>query len=128
MAFFFFNQKTAYEMRISDWSSDVCSSDLVVAVEAPGELPAVHIWAEQSRPVGHGAELAVHPRVGEAHVEVGSERGLGEPSAHGSREGLPQRGCQADHRGARFEDRLQPDPHGTPPAPGPTGGPDPRPG
>src|SRR3546814_4974570 len=30
--FFFFKQKTAYEMRISDWSSDVCSSDLV----APG--------------------------------------------------------------------------------------------
>src|SRR3546814_3412100 len=29
--FFFFKQKTAYEMRISDWSSDVCSSDLVLA-------------------------------------------------------------------------------------------------
>src|SRR3546814_10116733 len=28
MFFLFFNQKTAYEMRISDWSSDVCSSDL----------------------------------------------------------------------------------------------------
>src|SRR3546814_9385424 len=28
--FFFFKQKTAYEMRISDWSSDVCSSDLVI--------------------------------------------------------------------------------------------------
>src|SRR3546814_7509803 len=28
MFFFFFKQKTAYEMRISDWSSDVCSSDL----------------------------------------------------------------------------------------------------
>src|SRR3546814_7976062 len=28
--FFFFKQKTAYEMRISDWSSDVCSSDLAV--------------------------------------------------------------------------------------------------
>src|SRR3546814_2638611 len=28
MVFFFFKQKTAYEMRISDWSSDVCSSDL----------------------------------------------------------------------------------------------------
>src|SRR3546814_6139805 len=28
--FFFFKQKTAYEMRISDWSSDVCSSDLRV--------------------------------------------------------------------------------------------------
>src|SRR3546814_3391611 len=35
--FFFFKQKTAYEMRISDWSSDVCSSDLppvIGAVEA----------------------------------------------------------------------------------------------
>src|SRR3546814_10043282 len=28
MVLFFFKQKTAYEMRISDWSSDVCSSDL----------------------------------------------------------------------------------------------------
>src|SRR3546814_2555958 len=35
--FFFFKQKTAYEMRISDWSSDVCSSDLLAAVERPGE-------------------------------------------------------------------------------------------
>src|SRR3546814_6314846 len=31
--FFFFKQKTAYEMRISDWSSDVCSSDLLESVE-----------------------------------------------------------------------------------------------
>src|SRR3546814_8209915 len=30
MCLFFFKQKTAYEMRISDWSSDVCSSDLSV--------------------------------------------------------------------------------------------------
>src|SRR3546814_2659016 len=30
--FFFFKQKTAYEMRISDWSSDVCSSDLVAGL------------------------------------------------------------------------------------------------
>src|SRR3546814_7925295 len=30
IVFFFFKQKTAYEMRISDWSSDVCSSDLFV--------------------------------------------------------------------------------------------------
>src|SRR3546814_5882804 len=29
LLFFFFKQKTAYEMRISDWSSDVCSSDLI---------------------------------------------------------------------------------------------------
>src|SRR3546814_9124707 len=34
-AFFFFKQKTAYEMRISDWSSDVCSSDLH-PLERPG--------------------------------------------------------------------------------------------
>src|SRR3546814_2784024 len=31
---FFFKQKTAYEMRISDWSSDVCSSDLLHPVTA----------------------------------------------------------------------------------------------
>src|SRR3546814_3048174 len=35
---FFFKQKTAYEMRISDWSSDVCSSDLVA--DTPDELKA----------------------------------------------------------------------------------------
>src|SRR3546814_8155279 len=35
---FFFKQKTAYEMRISDWSSDVCSSDLVPGLE--GCIPA----------------------------------------------------------------------------------------
>src|SRR3546814_8415345 len=34
---FFFKQKTAYEMRISDWSSDVCSSDLIVADIRPPE-------------------------------------------------------------------------------------------
>src|SRR3546814_10635478 len=31
--FFFFKQKTAYEMRISDWSSDVCSSDLLTTLK-----------------------------------------------------------------------------------------------
>src|SRR3546814_12421263 len=43
LIFFFFKQKTAYEMRISDWSSDVCSSDLRVArhpVEADDESEA----------------------------------------------------------------------------------------
>src|SRR3546814_11452634 len=34
MFFFFFKQKTAYEMRISDWSSDVCSSDLALLTAA----------------------------------------------------------------------------------------------
>src|SRR3546814_408647 len=36
--FFFFKQKTAYEMRISDWSSDVCSSDLQIAGMQPAFL------------------------------------------------------------------------------------------
>src|SRR3546814_4230409 len=35
MTFFFFKQKTAYEMRISDWSSDVCSSDLLISTATP---------------------------------------------------------------------------------------------
>src|SRR3546814_20996805 len=43
MFFFFFKQKTAYEMRISDWSSDVCSSDLhqVTVDAAIDQLPCV---------------------------------------------------------------------------------------
>src|SRR3546814_3845098 len=35
--FFFVKQKTAYEMRISDWSSDVCSSDLIEQIAVFGE-------------------------------------------------------------------------------------------
>src|SRR3546814_5393938 len=51
---FFFKQKTAYEMRISDWSSDVCSSDLSCANERVlGEHPLVRAkrWPpSQGRP------------------------------------------------------------------------------
>src|SRR3546814_8247982 len=36
--FFFFKQKTAYEMRISDWSSDVCSSDLLNQLSDIGRI------------------------------------------------------------------------------------------
>src|SRR3546814_16660184 len=36
---FFFKQKTAYEMRISDWSSDVCSSDLFGAADGVCDQP-----------------------------------------------------------------------------------------
>src|SRR3546814_10244912 len=45
--FFFFKQKTAYEMRISDWSSDVCSSDLPRQLTNRHWLPAGR--AEQQR-------------------------------------------------------------------------------
>src|SRR3546814_528579 len=41
---FFFKQKTAYELRISDWSSDVCSSDLVLA----RDLKALGLYAARS--------------------------------------------------------------------------------
>src|SRR3546814_10225746 len=40
LSFFFFKQKTAYELRISDWSSDVCSSDLAIDGPTP-HLPPV---------------------------------------------------------------------------------------
>src|SRR3546814_5745563 len=64
MWFFFFKQKTAYEMRISDWSSDVCSSDLVET-----HFPLV---AAVGRAAAPGRELCVleaewgdesHPRI-----------------------------------------------------------------
>src|SRR3546814_5444841 len=41
LLFFFFKQKTAYEMRISHWSSDVCSSDL--AFRVPGNLMSLGV-------------------------------------------------------------------------------------
>src|SRR3546814_3885308 len=40
LCFFFFKQKTAYEMRISDWSSDVCSSDLAFRDRESGSCDA----------------------------------------------------------------------------------------
>src|SRR3546814_14212631 len=40
MIFFFFKQKTAYELRISDWSSDVCSSDLAQVIRLVRGVPA----------------------------------------------------------------------------------------
>src|SRR3546814_2854939 len=53
MYVFFFKQKTAYELRISDWSSDVCSSDLNgarstrVTSQSP---PASSIWCAAAQP------------------------------------------------------------------------------
>src|SRR3546814_1509642 len=52
---FFFKQKTAYEMRISDWSSDVCSSDLEAAApdtQSPLEpLPGLGVaWPDMDKP------------------------------------------------------------------------------
>src|SRR3546814_2349433 len=63
---FFFKQKTAYEMRISDWSSDVCSSDLLPPRADAGVRPA--------RPAGAGATLVPPPRGGRPGGPVGRGR------------------------------------------------------
>src|SRR3546814_6590936 len=62
MCFFvFFKQKTAYEMRISDWSSDVCSSDLHVLHQVNAPARAVEFIAKQNiGGTGGGAETAMH--------------------------------------------------------------------
>src|SRR3546814_7498864 len=67
--FFFFKQKTAYGMRISDWSSDVCSSDLEVreagdflryyAARARDDFAAPHVLPG---PTGERDELSLHGR------------------------------------------------------------------
>src|SRR3546814_1922241 len=47
LVIFFFKQKTAYEMRISDWSSDVCSSDLGYTLHP--SVPTDERWVRQER-------------------------------------------------------------------------------
>src|SRR3546814_3690241 len=54
--FFFYKQKTAYEMRISDWSSDVCSSDLVdLHAQAVAAREGV-VWRDEVHRRGAGAD------------------------------------------------------------------------
>src|SRR3546814_13983756 len=50
--FFFFKQKTAYEMRISDWSSDVCSSDLCGVVLGLGLMRLFAYGVDSSGGIG----------------------------------------------------------------------------
>src|SRR3546814_3448447 len=54
--FFFFKQKTAYEMRISDWSSDVCSSDLGAGAIGAHALPPAHGQQQEADQAGREAE------------------------------------------------------------------------
>src|SRR3546814_1655132 len=58
--FFFFKQKTAYEMRISDWSSDVCSSDLL---GVPGPTSVKRLLSFAAR-CGVGASAGVMKKYG----------------------------------------------------------------
>src|SRR3546814_15318028 len=71
ICFFFFKQKTAYEMRISDWSSDVCSSDLPVQIVAPRVAPRRKIVQPVALRVGQ-LEGAIAER-GQAAFEHRSE-------------------------------------------------------
>src|SRR3546814_10313719 len=56
--FFFFKQKTAYEMRISDWSSDVCSSDLAASTRWP-----MHQVTTTPEPLRQPSPRCVAPRI-----------------------------------------------------------------
>src|SRR3546814_2168406 len=60
LVFFFFKQKTAYEMRISDWSSDVCSSDLIG--DGGNEAPAARTQPERPAPPAAGAPVVKRQR------------------------------------------------------------------
>src|SRR3546814_5454785 len=84
--FFFFKQKTAYEMRISDWSSDVCSSDLLRLGGLRGGEPddLVHHVDRAAAADRVGLADADHPLPRRGHVAVG----VAEPA------GLLRLGCE----------------------------------
>src|SRR3546814_6357692 len=70
--FFFVKQKTAYEMRISDWSSDVCSSDLSpgkLRIGITAEQPAT-AWLQRSRKRHCGGRRSEERRVGKECVST----------------------------------------------------------
>src|SRR3546814_4410370 len=56
IVFFFFKQKTAYEMRISDWSSDVCSSDLRIRARCRNAPDGAAAPVFPARPAGAAAQ------------------------------------------------------------------------
>src|SRR3546814_13256230 len=60
MMCFFFKQKTAYELRISDWSSYVCSSDLVGAGRRVKALVPMSVIDEEMEPTSLGSQVIGH--------------------------------------------------------------------
>src|SRR3546814_5375466 len=95
MIFFFFKQKTAYEVRISDWSSDVCSSDLELLVEARivGDVHLAVLAGKRAVAFQHHRGVVV--QAGAAALEQG---------AHDDHAMAFGQGTQA--LGARARDRL----------------------
>src|SRR3546814_1153381 len=76
ICFFFFKQKTAYEMRISDWSSDVCSSDLE-NTEGGDDMATVRAGLIQmalKADTGDSPQ-AIRDRMNEAHLPLIDEAG-----------------------------------------------------
>src|SRR3546814_10362939 len=72
---FFFKQKTAYERRISDWSSDVCSSDLL-AIESRLRFPGLEFEALDT-PLRHSeCDLDLHVLC-PANAPISEERSFG---------------------------------------------------
>src|SRR3546814_4156870 len=65
MCFFFFNEETAYDMRISDWSSDVCSSDLSIAT--PSSDSPVRFSAATNLPA---TALGISNRVSRSKMRI----------------------------------------------------------
>src|SRR3546814_9233330 len=74
---FFFKQKTSYEMRISDWSSDVCSSDLIEAID----LTLVDVPA--SRPIQMSFTTMQKQSYAIVQIRAGGLVGIGEGSSVG---------------------------------------------
>src|SRR3546814_4122687 len=70
MWFFFFKQKTAYEMRISDWRSDVCSSDLSWATNA--DYPSSALRNEEEGTTGFRVTVGTNGRVTDCSVTSSS--------------------------------------------------------
>src|SRR3546814_6832431 len=91
--FFFFKQKTAYEMRISDWSSDVCSSDLQLQLGRvfDGDDPLV-MRNEAGQHVEHGG-LAAAGTTGNQHVQPPTDDGL-EHQCDGRRQEIGRASCR----------------------------------
>src|SRR3546814_6138740 len=70
IVFFFFKQKTAYEMRISDWSSDVCSSDLAARAAKQGKAAGAAWRGWIDGQVLPAFERSAERRVGKACVST----------------------------------------------------------
>src|SRR3546814_4336736 len=99
---FFFKQKTAYEMRISDWSSDVCSSDLALVradglAEGVAVLAVLHAVVEAGLDAADGQRRDGHPPLVEDLEELGeAAASLGSRLAAGTRQPVKVSPCVSD--------------------------------